>query len=155
MYTVLMVCTGEQERSLAWLLNIKSENHLSKLCFWEVRTPKFPRKVEMLCIRALTAAKAALSVFLGPGLLPGTCTSPRAWGSGSPDAEWNRDAEAYHCFRNRVSFIQKKFGLFIWSPDARNANQGAISRDHWGSELINVDVPILSQGYTFLLKCTD
>lgn len=95
MYTVLMVCMGERECSLAWLLNIESENHLSKLCFREVRTPKVLRKVEIVCnIRVLAAAKPALSVFLGPVLVLGTGTSTRAWGSGSPYSEWNDDAEA-------------------------------------------------------------
>lgn len=49
MYTVLMVCMGERECSLAWMLNSKSENHLSKLCFREVKAPKLLRKVEILC----------------------------------------------------------------------------------------------------------
>lgn len=59
-----MVCMGERERSLAWLLNIKSENQLSKLCFRVASTPKLLRKVEILCkIHVSSAAKPALSVF--------------------------------------------------------------------------------------------
>lgn len=45
MYTVLMVCMGERECSLAWMLNSKSENCLSKLCFREVKAPKLLRKL--------------------------------------------------------------------------------------------------------------
>jgi len=87
MYTVLMVCMGERERSLAWLLNIKSENHLFKLSFREVRTPKRLRRVGIFCnILVLAAAKLVLSVFLCPVCLLGTCTSTIVWGSGSPYA---------------------------------------------------------------------
>lgn len=157
-----MVCMWEREVSLAWLLDIRSENIFSKLPFREVRAPKLSRKADVLCsIHVLVAAKPVLGVFLGSVFLLGTYTLITVWGNGSPYVERSVDAETYKCIRIFCSepglewacefssghsmdvyrgylfwfnFIQKKASLYTLSFGATNVNHEEISGDNWGSQ---------------------
>lgn len=81
MYTVLlMVCMGERECSLAWELNSKSENRLSKL-FQRSESPQTTEKSWDALQQP--REKPALNDFLGPVVLWGARSSIIVWGSGS------------------------------------------------------------------------